>query len=79
MAKSKVFWMSLDKQGTGFSNRDIFVWPFKAFPKKDGDGVYHARTETIGWEFKLCPGSFKCVTGITLAPGQRIKARLIKE
>ncbi len=76
MAKSKMFWLTLDKQGTAYSSAYILVWPYKAFPQKDRDAVYHAK-ETISWEIKLCPSSFKNVTGITLAPGQRIKARLV--
>ncbi len=73
MAKSKVFWITKDAYGTTLSSK-VFVWRYRAYPKRDSDGVYESGMDP---ELDMCASGFANTTGITLAPGQRIKARLI--
>ena len=73
MAKSKVFWITRDAYQTNLSFK-VFVWPYRAYPKRDSDGVYDSG---MGPELHMCATGFANVTGITLAPGQRVKAQLV--
>ncbi len=67
MAKSKVFWITRDKDGYRC------IWDYREFPKKDDDGMYcsdHGRILNTS----------ALIKHVTLAPGQRVKATLeIKE
>ena len=73
MAKSKVFWITRDAYQTGLSTK-VFVWPYRAYPKRDIDGVYESDMNS---ELDMCVKGFAKITGINLAPGQRVKARLV--
>ncbi len=69
MAKSKVMWITRDALGNG-----VEIWAYRAHPScRDGTFVSSFRGQ---W---FCYPVFKRLTGITVKPGQRIKARLIKE
>ncbi len=68
MAKSKVFWITRDEG----DNRDYEIWPYKEYPQQNVLGEYSCRAP-----FRCCCDEFEKLTGITLAPGQRVKARLV--
>ena len=75
MAKSKVLWITRDAYQTNLSEK-VYVWPYRAYPKRDIDGVYESG---LSPELDMCAEGFANVTGITLAPGQRVKVRLVKQ
>lgn len=68
MAKSKVFWLTRDE----CSDSHYEIWPYREHPRNDENGIYPS-----GAEFSCYCDSFEEFTGITLAPGQRVKARLV--
>lgn len=68
MAKSKVFWVTRDDIG----NAAYEIWPYKRHPQQDESGEY-----PMDSEHGFCCNNFETLTGITLAPGERVKARLI--
>ncbi len=75
MAKSKVFWLTRDDDNTICAGR-TFLWCYRAYPKKNKYGSFSSDSENSldEWRINYEPPFF---AHITLAPGQRVKARLI--
>ena len=73
--KGKVFWITLDKADAPYSSNRIYVWAFATPPVQTETGLFESgRGE---WAFRFCRQDFEQLTGITLQPGERIKARLV--
>ena len=72
MAKSKVFWITRDADAS--VGDEIVIWPYRAYPQKDKHGDWLSDEGCIDM---FDDALFEDWTGITLAPGQRRKARLV--
>ncbi len=72
MAKSKTVWITRDDEQEG-----CCLWDYATYPYKDNT-TYNS-DKFINGDFIDCDADMCRMLGITLRPGQRIKARLIKE
>lgn len=70
MAKSKTLWITRD-----LDSEHVEVWFYKAHPHEVTDGEFVSEQVEPAWVF--CVAIFTKLTGITIAPGQRVKARLV--
>ena len=79
MAKSKVFWITRDELAD--SEDMIWAWDYICYPQKDTDGIWmlpdNKEKDRPNLNFEPLEDIFVEIFGITLAPGQRIKARLV--
>ena len=77
MAKSKVFCITRDIRKLGPGIVGYRTWPYRHFPKII-NGRYQGFRSQDFWHY-FCKTTFEKLTGITLAPGQREKYRLVKQ
>ena len=73
MAKSRVIWITRDaRDDCGYR-----LWPYREVPKlSNATSNYFGKANHCGYRF-IRKDEFEPATGITLKPGQRIKARLV--
>ena len=79
MAKSKVFWITRDERldPDGFNSESLYaIWAYSCHPQKNEHGVWDYRLAKAGACEDVKPEVI-ALTGITLAPGERGKARLV--
>lgn len=74
--KGKVMWVTRDGQDCALSHK-VYIWCFRAYPQEDPEGTWTSKDYGPDWEG--CVEGFTVLTGITLAPGERIRARLVIE